>query len=84
MTVYVQFQRALSYPVRALCLKTPREGSQTSIHCAVHEGIEEDSGKFFKDCKIAPLTNPLATDDEVAERLWQVSVQLVGLEKDGN
>ena len=63
----------------ALC-KTPWQGAQTTIHCAVSEGIEDLSGMYFSDCKVKKLTNPQATDDVIASRLWAVSSQLVGLE----
>ena len=36
-------------------------------------------GKFVVDCKIKK-PNPQALDDEIAERLWKVSAELVGLE----
>ena len=29
------------------CLKTPEDGALTTIHCAVREGIEEQSGLYF-------------------------------------
>ncbi len=70
----------LSLPLRWLFLKSRWEGAQTSIYCAVSEGIEGRSGEFFSNCKALKLANPQATDDDVAKRLWQVSAQLVGLE----
>ena len=36
-------------------------------------------GKFVVNCKIKK-PNPQALDDEIAERLWKVSAELVGLE----
>ena len=73
--------RWICTPIILLLFKTPWQGAQTTIHCAVSEGIEGDSGKYFADCKVKKSPNPLATDDDVAERLWQVSAQLVGLEE---
>ena len=70
----------MAAPVRWLFFKSVWQGAQTTIHCAVSEGIEGDSGKYFCDCKVKKLTNPQATDDTIAERLWQVSAQLVGLD----
>ncbi|XP_053089788.1 LOW QUALITY PROTEIN: retinol dehydrogenase 13, partial [Pangasianodon hypophthalmus] len=53
-------------------------GSQTSIYCAVTEGLEDKSGCYFSDCsKKEPA--PEAKDDEVAQRLWNESARLVGL-----
>ena len=44
------------------------------------EGIEDQSGKYFSDCKVKKVTNPQANDDTTAERLWDVSAELVGME----
>ena len=61
--------------------KSPWQGAQTSIHCAVQEGIEKYSGSYFADCKVAKVTNKEGTDDAIAARLWQVSAELVGLDQ---
>ncbi len=76
-------QHYLTIPVRWLVVKTAWQGAQTTIHCAVSEGVEGQSGEYFADCKVEKSPNPQATDDDIAERLWQVSAQLVGL-KDRN
>ena len=44
--------------------------------------MEGVSGQYLSDCKFKKLTNPQATDDDIAERLWEVSAQLVGLDKE--
>ena len=62
-------------------VKSTWQGAQTSIYCAVTEGLENVSGKYFADCKAMEFSNPLATDEAVCERLWQVSAQLVGLDR---
>lgn len=36
------------YVLSPLVCKNPKQGAQTSIHCAVAEGLEEDSGKYFR------------------------------------
>ena len=60
--------------------KSPWQGAQTTIYCAVTEGIEDQSGKYFSDCEVKKVTNPQAHDDAIAERLWEVSAELVGME----
>ena len=55
------------------------EGAQTTIYCAVDEAVEGVSGKYFKDCKVAAPLTKAAVDDDMAERLWKVSAELVGL-----
>ena len=79
VSFYFLLQRILSFPVRAIGYKTAQQGAQTSIYCAVLEKMEGVSGQYLADCKIVK-PGKLAMDDEVAEKLWQVSAQMVGLE----
>lgn len=57
-------------------LKTPWEGAQTTIYCAVSEEMEGVTGKYLADCRIKKTNNPQATDDQVAEKLWEASAKL--------
>ncbi|XP_027131135.1 retinol dehydrogenase 13 isoform X1 [Larimichthys crocea] len=69
----------LLIPPSLLLMKTPAQGSQTTVYCAVTPGLEELSGRYFSDCaekKVAPE----GRDDEVARRLWEESARLVRLE----
>ncbi|XP_035693752.1 retinol dehydrogenase 12-like [Branchiostoma floridae] len=59
-------------------VKTPRQGAQTVVHCAVAEGLEECSGMYFSNCAPAEPA-PQAKDDAVAKRLWEVSEAMVGI-----
>ena len=70
----------LSYPL-SIFFKSPWQGAQTTIHCAVAEGIEHQSGLYFADCKVAKVSNRDPKSNKVAERLWSVSAELVGLEE---
>ena len=67
-------------PLRWFTWKTPWQGAQTTIHCAVSDEVVGLSGQYFADCKPQKLTNREALDDGIAERLWDVSAQLVGLD----
>ena len=60
-----------------LFLRSPLEGAQTSIHCAVSEDLEGVSGKFYTDCQEVTLTSSGSTSDEDAERLWELSQKLI-------
>ncbi|XP_060618423.2 retinol dehydrogenase 12-like [Anolis sagrei] len=62
-------------------LKTPQEGAQTSVYCAVAEELESVSGKYFSDCKPAYVW-PQGHDDETARKLWDVSCELLGIQWD--
>jgi NAD(P)-dependent dehydrogenase (short-subunit alcohol dehydrogenase family) len=53
------------------------QGAQTSIYLASSPEVEGVSGKYFIDCK-AVDSSPLSYDKELAEKLWQVSLELTG------
>ncbi|XP_073703360.1 retinol dehydrogenase 12 [Garra rufa] len=74
---YPMLKTILSLPC-LLLMKTPWEGAQTSIYCAITEGLERKSGCYFSDCAEKD-PSPEGKDDEVARRLWEESAQLVGL-----
>ena len=58
--------------------RTPEKGAKTVIYLASSAEAQGASGGYWFDCKpIAPA--PAGQDDGVAERLWQVSEQLVGI-----
>ena len=61
-----------------LFFKTPLQGAQTTIYCAVSAEMEGVTGKYLTDCQIVPtLKHPQATDDEAADMLWMKSLELV-------
>ncbi len=37
---------------RSLFFKDVEAGAQTTLHCAVQEGIESLSGRYFSDCAV--------------------------------
>jgi NAD(P)-dependent dehydrogenase (short-subunit alcohol dehydrogenase family) len=55
--------------------KKPEDGAATSIYLATSPEVEGVTGKYFADCKETP-SNPLANDKALAEKLWQVSLEL--------
>ena len=59
-----------------IIMKTPKEGAQTTIYCAVSEEMEGVTGQYLADCRITKTENPQATDDNLAEKLWEVSAKL--------
>ena len=62
-----------------LFVKTPKQGAQTTIYCAVSEEMEGVTGQYLADCKITKTENPQATDDELAEKLWEASAKLTSV-----
>ncbi|NXJ33196.1 RDH12 dehydrogenase, partial [Ciconia maguari] len=62
-------------------LKTPSEGAQTSVYCAVAEELDSVTGQYFSDCQPA-YVSPRGRDDETAKKLWSVSCELLGIQWD--
>ncbi|XP_061602522.1 retinol dehydrogenase 13 [Cololabis saira] len=58
--------------------KSPWQGAQTTIYCAVDESLVNVSGLYYSDC--APKTPAAqARDDAAAKKLWELSASMVGL-----
>jgi len=60
-----------------LFIRKPDQGAQTSIYLASSPDVEGLSGKYFVGCK-AVDSSPLSHDQALAEKLWQVSLELTG------
>ncbi|XP_027860890.1 retinol dehydrogenase 12-like [Xiphophorus couchianus] len=58
--------------------KTTVEGAQTTIFCAVEQGLESQSGNYFSDCAPARCSRAAANDD-LAQTLWEVSCDMLGI-----
>ncbi|XP_015246115.1 PREDICTED: retinol dehydrogenase 12 isoform X2 [Cyprinodon variegatus] len=69
------------FTVFSMFLKTPQEGAQTSIYCAVAEELHSVSGKHFSDCTPA-FVAPQGRSKETASKLWDVSCELLGIDWD--
>uniref|UniRef100_W5LPI8 NADP-retinol dehydrogenase n=1 Tax=Astyanax mexicanus TaxID=7994 RepID=W5LPI8_ASTMX len=72
---------SLLFTLFSMFLKTPREGAQTSIYCATAEELQSISGKHFSDCAPASVA-PQGRCEETAQKLWDVSCELLGIEWD--
>lgn len=59
-------------------MRTPAEGARTSIYLASSPEVAGTSGVYFKDSH-PRVPGKRALDNEVADRLWQVSLELTGL-----
>ncbi|KAJ8348685.1 hypothetical protein SKAU_G00272740 [Synaphobranchus kaupii] len=70
--------KILFIPIYWLFFVDSDSGAQTTLHCALQEGIEPLSGCYFSDCAVQDLL-PKAKDDAVARKLWEVSERLSGL-----
>ncbi|XP_073775598.1 retinol dehydrogenase 12 isoform X1 [Danio rerio] len=72
---------SLLFAFFSMFLKSPKEGAQTSIYCAVAEELQSISGKHFSDCAPA-FVAPQGRSEETARKLWDVSCELLGIEWD--
>ena len=60
------------YPLIWFLLRTPRQGAQTILYCALEPKLKKTSGRFFRDCQEQSLL-PHGTNDVDSKRLWNVS-----------
>ncbi|HEV2702768.1 MAG TPA: SDR family oxidoreductase [Steroidobacteraceae bacterium] len=58
--------------------RSPEKGAQTLVYLATSAQVQGASGGYYFDCKATP-PSPAAQDDEVAERLWDISAGMVGV-----
>lgn len=65
-------------PIFLLFFKDVVSGAQTSLHCALQEGIEPLSGRYFSGCAVQNVSAK-ARDDAAAKKLWEISERFVGL-----
>ncbi|MDB6060975.1 MAG: hypothetical protein JWM78_1078 [Verrucomicrobiaceae bacterium] len=66
------------YMLAAPFLKTPEQGAATNIYLAISTEVENKSGGYYANCKLAEPDASTKTPG-LAERLWRESEQLVGL-----
>lgn len=53
-------------------------GAQTTLHCALQEGLEPLSGSYFSHCAMEEVSAK-ARDDAAAKKLWELSERFCGL-----
>lgn len=70
--------KPLFYLASLFFFKSPLEGAQTPLYLACSPDVEGVAGKCFANCEEEELM-PKATDDHVAERLWDLSETMVGI-----
>ncbi|XP_050954369.1 retinol dehydrogenase 12 [Labeo rohita] len=58
--------------------KTTIQGAQTTIYCAVEPKLDNESGGYYSDCAPAQCSRE-ALDDEMAQKLWELSCQMLGI-----
>lgn len=83
--IYTELCRSLSLwlqlitmPFAKLFLLDPDAGSQTTLYCALQEGLEPLSGRYFSNCALQQV-GPKGRDDALAKKLWEVSERFTDL-----
>ncbi|KAM0325807.1 hypothetical protein ACHAQA_007109 [Verticillium albo-atrum] len=77
-------------PFLSKIFKSPEQGAATSVWAATATALEGRGGKYLEDCQIVPAWEPSvgqwgpgygahAYDTEKAKKLWEKSVEWVGL-----
>ena len=74
--------QTLLFPLIYLFLRTPSQGATTAVFCAVSEEVEGVSGRHFRDCRETPVSLPASLDSQAAQRLWDISSNMTGLNCD--
>ena len=59
-------------------VKTPFNGAQTTLYCALDKRLENETGKYYSDCE-EKLPQPKALIAEDQKRLWNLSEKAVSL-----
>lgn len=78
--IYINFFLILLYyyqlfiAVIICLLQTPDQAATSVIHPAVSKDIERKGGKYFSNCKEIAIP-PLALEEEVQERLFELSLK---------
>ncbi|XP_050437130.1 retinol dehydrogenase 12-like isoform X2 [Adelges cooleyi] len=66
--------KIFSYPI----MKSPEQGAQTTLHCAIDETAGEQTGLYYSDCKVKSPSGR-ARDPELAKKFWEKSIEMAGL-----
>ena len=61
-----------------ILMKTPEEGIQTVLHCALSPEVAGDSGQYYTTCAQEPV-DKIATDAKDIDRLYAISRVWTGL-----
>ena len=74
--------------ITSFCYIPVELGTQTTLYCALDEKLANESGHYYANCTkftnssfaISYYLANKALDDETAEKLWDLSFELVKLE----
>lgn len=73
---FTQLLREVLKPLRYAIFKSPLEGAQTNLYCAISNDARP--GEYHADCCFTPVSNKHADDDTVARDWWDFSEKAIG------
>lgn len=68
----------LLLPFALFAVRTPDQGCQTIVDCAVNEEYEQQSGRYYRNCR-PEKWDAIALDDDLALKVWTASETLTGV-----
>jgi hypothetical protein len=74
--ILADFQRLILLERDPPKSKTIQEGAATTVAAALDPSLDDFSGAYLNDCKVAQATE-FAFDEKNAETLWDLSEELV-------
>lgn len=77
-TYFPGLRQVLTYTIGPF-MKSPEQGAQTQIFCAVDDKAAGETGLYYVDCKPA-RTFANALDKEAAKRLFELSAEVVNFD----
>lgn len=75
------FMGNLLRTIARVFFKSPEDGCQTIVFCAVADKLREQSGKVFENCQLFKVKES-AKDKELGAQLWDTSLHLCGLDEE--
>jgi WW domain-containing oxidoreductase len=73
---YLRGPWALALSVAKIFMRTTQQGAATQALLAASPRVAGITGEYWADCQIA-AGNPLASDDNLAQRLWEESERII-------
>ncbi|KAL3856892.1 hypothetical protein ACJMK2_011600 [Sinanodonta woodiana] len=61
-----------------ILFKSPEDGCQTIVYCAVANEIKAQTGKYLENCQLIKVKKA-ALDKDMAQKLWELSLHLCKL-----
>lgn len=77
---YMQLIAYLVLPIFFFFGKSPVQGAQTTLYCALEDYEKLEGGKYYSDCKVKKETD-LASSEENAKKMWELSEILISKAK---